>query len=80
MLVTAAYFVILGGEEKKTVCACLGTLVGILAAAFPRKGQGRQAKDLAWRQLPFAPFFAVPALLWVVAGNWFYWAVLPFLP
>lgn len=58
----------------------LGTVVGILAAAFPRKGQGRQAKDLAWRQLPFAPFFAVPALLWVVAGNWFYWAVLPFLP
>ena len=35
VLVTAATFVILGGVEKKTVCACLGTLAGItLAAAF----------------------------------------------
>ena len=32
VLVTAATFVILGGVEKKTVCACCGTLAGILLA------------------------------------------------
>lgn len=35
VLVTAATFVILGGVDKKTVCACFGTLAGIaLATAF----------------------------------------------
>ena len=35
VLVTVATFVILGGVDKKTVCACLGTLAGIaLATAF----------------------------------------------
>lgn len=35
VLVTAASFVILGGVEKKTICACLGTLAGIaLATGF----------------------------------------------
>ena len=35
VLVTAATFVIMGGVERKTVCACLGTLAGIaLATAF----------------------------------------------
>lgn len=35
VLVTAATFVVLGGVERKTVCACLGTLAGIaLATAF----------------------------------------------
>ena len=35
VLVTAATFVILGGVDRKTVCACLGTLAGIaLATAF----------------------------------------------
>ena len=34
VLVTAATFVILGGVEKKTVCACLGTLAGITLAAI----------------------------------------------
>ena len=35
VLVTAATFVILGGLDKKTVCACLGTLAGIaLATVF----------------------------------------------
>ena len=33
VLVTAATFVILGGVDKKTVCACLGTLAGILLAS-----------------------------------------------
>ncbi len=32
VLVTTATFVILGGVDKKTVCACLGTLAGILLA------------------------------------------------
>ena len=32
VLVTAATFVILGGVDKKTICACLGTLAGILLA------------------------------------------------
>ena len=35
VLITAATFVILGGVDKKTVCACLGTLAGIaLATVF----------------------------------------------
>ena len=35
VLVTAATFVILGGVDKKTICACLGTLAGIgLATLF----------------------------------------------
>ena len=35
VLVTAATFVILGGVDKKTICACLGTLAGIgLATIF----------------------------------------------
>lgn len=35
VLVSIATFVILGGVEKKTICACLGTLAGIaLAAVF----------------------------------------------
>lgn len=33
-LVTAATFVILGGVDKKTVCACLGTLTGIALATL----------------------------------------------
>lgn len=32
VLVTAATFVILGGVDRKTICACLGTLAGILLA------------------------------------------------
>lgn len=32
ILVTVATFVILGGVDKKTVCACLGTLAGIILA------------------------------------------------
>ena len=41
VLVTVATFVILGGVDKKTVCACLGTLAGIaLATAF---GLGSQS-------------------------------------
>jgi len=34
VLVTAATFVILGGVDKKTVCACLGTLAGIALATM----------------------------------------------
>ena len=34
VLVTVATFVILGGVDKKTVCACLGTLMGIALATF----------------------------------------------
>ena len=34
VLVTAATFVILGGVERKTVCACLGTLAGIALATL----------------------------------------------
>ena len=41
VLVTAATFVILGGVDKKTLCACLGTLAGIaLATAFGLMAQG----------------------------------------
>ena len=41
VLVTAATFVILGGVDKKTVCACLGTLAGIaLATLFGLMAQG----------------------------------------
>ena len=41
VLVTAATFVILGGVDKKTVCACLGTLAGIgLATIFGLMAQG----------------------------------------
>ena len=40
VLVTAATFVILGGVDKKTVCACLGTLAGIaLATVFGMMAQ-----------------------------------------
>ena len=34
VLVTAATFVLLGGVDKKTVCACLGTLAGIALATL----------------------------------------------
>lgn len=34
VLVTAATFVILGGVDQKTVCACLGTLAGIALATL----------------------------------------------
>jgi len=34
VLVTTATFVILGGVDKKTVCACLGTLAGIALATL----------------------------------------------
>ena len=34
VLVTAATFVILGGVDRKTVCACLGTLAGIAFATI----------------------------------------------
>ena len=46
VLVTAATFVILGGVDKKTVCACLGTLAGIaLATAFGLLAQHILAVD-----------------------------------
>jgi uncharacterized membrane protein len=34
VLVTVATFVILGGIDRKTVCACLGTLAGIVLATL----------------------------------------------
>lgn len=41
VLVTVASFVILGGVDKKTVCACAGTLAGIgLATLFGLAAQG----------------------------------------
>ncbi len=41
VLVAVASFVILGGVDKKTVCACLGTLLGIaLATLFGMAAQG----------------------------------------
>lgn len=40
VLVTVATFVIIGGVDKKTLCACLGTLVGIgLATVFSLSAQ-----------------------------------------
>ena len=46
VLVTAATFVILGGVDKKTVCACLGTLAGIaLATLFGMVAQAVLAID-----------------------------------
>ena len=40
VLVTVATFVILGGVDRKTVCACLGTLAGVaMAAAFGMAAQ-----------------------------------------
>jgi uncharacterized membrane protein len=46
VLVTAATFVILGGVDKKTVCACLGTLAGIaLATLFGMAAQAVLAID-----------------------------------
>ena len=46
VLVSVASFVILGGVEQKTVCACLGTLAGIaLAAVFAMGAQKILAVD-----------------------------------
>ena len=46
VLVTAATFVILGGVDKKTVCACCGTLAGIaLATAFGLAAQSLLRMD-----------------------------------
>ena len=73
MLVTAAYFVILGGVEKKTVCACLGTLAGItLAAVFGLAAQSILRIDgyrqeyaealLQPRQLLSSPYISLEAV------------------
>ena len=48
-----------------------GTLLGF-AGALLLLAKASRRKDGAFSQVPFAPFFAVPALLWVVLGNWFY--------
>ena len=46
VMVSVASFVILGGVEKKTVCACLGTLAGIaLATVFAMASQNILAID-----------------------------------
>ncbi|MBR6470394.1 MAG: prepilin peptidase [Victivallales bacterium] len=46
--------------------ALVGFVVGVVLLARRKKSAG------VWSSMPFAPFFAVPALLWVVYGNWFY--------
>ena len=52
-----------------------GTLLGFLGAivslGIPRRRK-QASTPAACAQVPFAPYFAVPALLWVVGGNWFY--------
>lgn len=52
-----------------------GTLLGFLGAivslGIPRR-QKQASTPAACAQVPFAPYFAVPALIWVVGGNWFY--------
>ena len=46
--------------------ALVGFVVGVVLLARRKKANG------VWSSMPFAPFLAVPALLWVVYGNWFY--------
>ena len=46
--------------------ALVGFVVGVVLLARRKKSSG------VWSSMPFAPFFAVPALIWVVFGNWFY--------
>ena len=46
--------------------ALLGFAFGLVQLARRKTGAGLMAR------LPVAPFFAVPALLWVLWGNWFY--------
>lgn len=44
-------------------------------ASKKRKGtKGKQSGDqtTAMREVPFAPFLAVPTLLWIIGGNWLY--------
>ena len=47
-----------------------GALLGFVASLVMLAR--RKPADGLWSRLPFAPFFAVPALLWVVLGNWLY--------
>ena len=47
-----------------------GALIGFVVCLV-QLGR-RKAAGGIWSSLPFAPFFAVPALLWVVFGNWLY--------
>ena len=46
--------------------ALLGFVVSLVQLARRKTTEG------LWSSLPFAPFFAVPALLWVLIGNWLY--------
>ncbi len=51
-----------------------GTLlgfVGTLAWVIIRRRRNIRANDMLG-VVPFGPFLAVPALLWVIAGNWMY--------
>ena len=47
-----------------------GALIGFVVCLV-QLGR-RKAAGGIWSSLPFALFFAVPALLWVVLGNWLY--------
>lgn len=59
------------GADSVVFLLAGGTLLGF-AGALLLLAKASQRKDGAFTQVPFAPFFAVPALLWVVLGNWFY--------
>ncbi len=48
-----------------------GTLLGFIGALIMLRNP-KQRKDGTLSQVPFAPFFAIPALIWVAVGNWFY--------
>ena len=54
----AALFILLAGSLS-------GSIAGVIYAAVSRK-------KLSGTSIPFGPFLAGGALLWVFAGNWFY--------
>ena len=60
----AVVFLLAGGT-------LLGFLGAIISLGIPRRRK-QTSTPAACAQVPFAPYFAVPALLWVVGGNWFY--------
>ncbi len=72
----AVVFLLAGGT-------LLGFAIALLANAFPKKTDKARGKAKSGKKdapakepnpllasIPFAPAFAIPALLWTVAGNW----------
>ncbi|MCQ2396198.1 MAG: prepilin peptidase [Lentisphaeria bacterium] len=59
------------GADAVVFTLCGGCILAFMAALVIAAKNTKKASP-AFTQVPFAPFFAVPSIIWVTSGNWLY--------